>query len=93
MFGPGGVQRVFADRAIFSRAPSADPNMASNLYTFLAMRASQSFTNLHCGRLTRTADPVTLVTNADGVVIGATFHATTPPSPSLSPSPGTSPRR
>lgn len=85
MFGPSGVQRVFNDREIFSRAPSVDPGMATNLFTFLAMRANQSFTNLHCGRLTRTANPVTLVTDANGVVVDARLNTGTGPTASASP--------
>jgi hypothetical protein len=43
-----GIQRVFNDQALFMNAPSPDPAAANNLFTFLAQRANQSFTNLGC---------------------------------------------
>jgi hypothetical protein len=46
-----GIQRVFKDRTTFQNAPSVDPAMATNLFTFLAMRANQSFVNLGCDKL------------------------------------------
>jgi hypothetical protein len=69
-----GIQRVFKDQAIFANAPSVDAAMASNLFTFLAMRANQSFTNLGCQALTKMNNPITLTTT-NGVVTAATFTA------------------
>ncbi len=43
-----GIPRVFNDRAMLANGASPDPAAASNLFTFLAMRANQSFTNLNC---------------------------------------------
>ncbi|WP_063771081.1 hypothetical protein [Streptacidiphilus neutrinimicus] len=68
-----GIQRVFKDQAIFMNGPSVDAAMANNLFTFLAMRANQSFTNLNCGGLLNVANPITLTTDGNGVVINATF--------------------
>ncbi|WP_063770214.1 hypothetical protein [Streptacidiphilus melanogenes] len=74
LFGsPMGIQRVFKDQAIFMNGPSVDAAMANNLFTFLAMRANQSFTNLNCGGLLNVANPITLTTDGNGVVINATF--------------------
>ncbi|GAA1877928.1 hypothetical protein GCM10009753_01270 [Streptantibioticus ferralitis] len=70
---PAGIQRVFKDQAMFANAPSVDAAMATNLFTFLAMRANQSFTNLGCGKLLNAANPVTLTTNGNGVVTAATL--------------------
>ncbi|WP_370076368.1 hypothetical protein [Streptacidiphilus sp. MAP12-16] len=70
---PNGIQRVFKDQAIFQNAPSVDAAMATNLFTFLAMRANQSFTNLGCGGLLNVANPITLTMNGNGVVTAATF--------------------
>ncbi|MET9492435.1 hypothetical protein [Nocardia sp. NPDC006630] len=70
-----GIQRVFKDQAIFSAAPSVDPAAATNLFTFLAMRAQQTFGNLNCQTLINTANPITLTTDGNGVVTAATFTA------------------
>jgi hypothetical protein len=72
---PAGIQRVFKDQAIFANAPSVDAAMATNLFTFLAMRANQSFTNLGCQALTKMNNPITLTMNGNGVVTAATFTA------------------
>ncbi|MEY9969080.1 hypothetical protein ABIA33_007167 [Streptacidiphilus sp. MAP12-16] len=67
-----GIQRVFKDQAMFANAPSVDAAMATNLFTFLAMRAQASFTNLGCQGLLNMNNPITLTTN-NGVVTAATF--------------------
>ncbi|GAB2551774.1 hypothetical protein [Nocardia heshunensis] len=81
-----GVQRVFTDQQIFAAAPSVDPAAATNLFTFLAMRAQQSFANLNCQALIGKPNPVALTTDANGVVTAATFTpdgaATTTPTTS-----------
>ncbi len=68
-------QRTQLDKALTMNGPSPAPANANNLFTFLAMRLNQSFTNLGCGALLKMADPVTLQMNGNGVVIGATFAA------------------
>ncbi len=77
LFGtPQGIMRVFNDMAIFQNAPSVDAAMASNLFTFLGMRANQSFTNLGCMNLLNKPNPIALamtgnvVTNAVMVPLG-----------------------
>jgi hypothetical protein len=84
MFGnAAGIQRVFKDQAMLQNAPSVDPAMATNLFTFLAMRANQSFTNLGCGNLLNEANPITLTMDGNQVVTAATLGAagTTPCTP------------
>ncbi|WP_207892014.1 hypothetical protein [Streptacidiphilus pinicola] len=78
-----GIQRIFKDQGLFVNSPSVDAAMANNLFTFLAMRANQSFTNLNCGGLLNAANPITLTTDGNGVVINATFTplGQTPPAP------------
>ncbi len=69
-----GIIRVANDAQQFLQGqPSPMADAASNLANFVAMRLNQSFTNLNCGPLLNIADPVNLVTDANGVVIGATF--------------------
>jgi len=67
-----GIQRVFKDMAIFANGPSPDPAAANNLFTFLAMRAQQSFENLNCAQLTGQANPIAL-TVTNNVVTAAAF--------------------
>ncbi|HEY4022642.1 MAG TPA: hypothetical protein VGM75_28380 [Pseudonocardiaceae bacterium] len=75
-----GIKRVFKDQAMFQLAPSVDAAMATNLFTFLGMRANQSFTNLGCGNLLNMANPITLTMNGNQVITAATFGAAgTPP--------------
>jgi hypothetical protein len=83
---PMGVQRIFKDQAMFANAPSVDAAMATNLFTFLAMRANQSFTNLGCGKLLGTANPITLTTNGNGVVTAAALAPLGKTPPSAAPS-------
>jgi len=72
LFGnPAGIARVFKDMAMFQNAPSVDAAMATNLFTFLAMRANQSFTNLNCQGLLNMPNPIALTTNGAGVVTAA----------------------
>ena len=68
-----GIQRVFKDQAMFALAPSVDAAMATNLFTFLAMRAQATFTNLNCQALTKMNNPITLTMNGNNVVTAATF--------------------
>jgi hypothetical protein len=68
---PAGITRVFKDQAMFQNAPSVDAAMATNLFTFLAMRANQSFTNLGCGNLLHMANPITLTMNGNQVITAA----------------------
>ncbi len=81
---PAGIQRVFKDQALFSAAPSVDPGAATNLFTFLAMRANQSFANLNCGALLNEANPVNLAMDNNGVVTAAAFGAPAPGGPGAS---------
>jgi hypothetical protein len=82
-----GIQRVFKDQATFQNAPSVDPAMATNLFTFLAMRANQSFTNLGCDKLLNVANPITLTMDANQVVTDATYTplGQTPPGSTCGP--------
>lgn len=68
-----GLPRIQLDQTLTVNGTSPAPTMANSLFTFLAMRFNQSFTNLNCGALINIANPVTLQTDGNGVVIGATF--------------------
>jgi hypothetical protein len=77
-FNAAGIQRVFADMNILVNGTSPNPAAATNLFTFLAMRASDAFMdgNLGCMAQTGKANPITLTVNGNNVVTAATF---TPP--------------
>ena len=73
---PGGIQRVFnLDESLFETKTSPAPAEATNLFTFLATRAQQSFTNLGCGPLLNENNPINLTVNGAGVTTAATFNA------------------
>ncbi len=78
-----GLPRIAQDKPFTSAQPSPDPAAASNLFTFLAMRFQASFSSddgfLHCTRLLHRHNPVTLQTDKNGTVIGATFDINVPP--------------
>jgi hypothetical protein len=73
---PAGIRRVFADQGILVNGASPDPAAANNLFSFLAMRANDSFTNLGCGG----NNPIRLVMKND-VVVGARIAAAGAPAP------------
>jgi hypothetical protein len=66
--------RLALDKQYLVVAPSPFPNEADSLFTFMAMRASQSYVNLGCQALLNLPDRITLTTNSQGVVTGATIH-------------------
>ncbi len=66
-------KRLRLDTRLTMKVTSPAPAMASNLFTFLAMRLNQSFTNLGCMGLLKMKNPVTLTTNGAGVVVAAAF--------------------
>lgn len=68
-----GVPRVQLDQTLTVNGASPAPAAANSLFAFLAMRINQSFTLLNCGNLLNIANPVTLQTDGNGVVTGATF--------------------
>jgi hypothetical protein len=73
-----GLPRIAQDRSLTAAAASPFPNMATNLFTFLASRFHATFSNadgfLRCTHLLHVRNPVHLVTNNAGVVVGADIH-------------------
>jgi hypothetical protein len=97
------LTRMQENKALFTTQPSPDMNAASNLFTFLSTRFSQTYNNLKCDILLDSINPVTLVVT-NGITTDATFTAVNPyqfsgqdpyvlvqPSPSPSPIPTPSP--
>src|SRR6185437_3069152 len=88
-----GVTRTKLDRTLTNTTVSPDTGAASNLFSFLAMRLQQSYTNLGCQQLLHMRNPVHLKMNGAGLVVDATFDRVTTggtPSPSASTAAGAS---
>ncbi len=74
MVGTAGLTRIKNDMPLTINATSPAPAMANSLFTFLAMRFNQSYTNLGCqGLLNNAPNPVTLTMDGNGVVTAATI--------------------
>jgi hypothetical protein len=69
-----GISRLKLDEPMTMNGQTPNAAMATNLFTFLAMRANQSWTNLTCQNLLNIANPVTLTMDPNGVVTGATIN-------------------
>jgi hypothetical protein len=68
-----GLPKVELDKPFleaFGRSP--DPGISSDLHLFLLNRFMESWDNLACERHTGIPNPVTVTTDADGQVVGAT---------------------
>lgn len=74
-----GQQRTQLDQNLTMNGPSPAPAMANNLFTFLASRLNQSYTNLGCQNLLNMPDPIQVTTDGNGVAIAAKFNVTTTP--------------
>jgi hypothetical protein len=70
---PHGIQRVFNAQAVYAAGRSPNADTGTNLFTFLASRASDAFGLLGCDAALNQKNPITLTTNADGQVSAATF--------------------
>ncbi|HLG62015.1 MAG TPA: hypothetical protein VKY19_08790 [Ktedonosporobacter sp.] len=71
-----GLPRISGEQTIFQNFPSPDGGtVTSNLFTFLANRLNATFSagGLNCVSLLKIQNPVTLTTDANGVVTAATI--------------------
>jgi hypothetical protein len=84
-----GQQRTQLDQNLTVNGPTPSAAMATNLFTFLANRLSQSFTNLGCMNLLHMNNPVTVTVNGAGVATAATFAAAGTPVTTCGPTPPT----
>lgn len=66
------ITRLQANKASFTTQQSPDLNAASNLFTFLATRFSQTYVNLKCDILLDQANPV-ILTLTGGITTDAAF--------------------
>ena len=67
-----GLTRIKNDMTLTVNATSPAPAMANSLFTFLAMRFNQSYTNLNCTNLLKAPNPVAL-TMTNNIVTAATI--------------------
>jgi len=68
---------LIPDAAHPTRGVSPDPAVADSLFTFLAQRYVASYDILGCADLLHLADPISVSSNAQGIVTGALINTTT----------------
>ncbi|PYX90978.1 MAG: hypothetical protein DMG67_11775 [Acidobacteria bacterium] len=68
------INKMILDRPQLTVFRSPFPNIANSLFTFMAQRFVGSYELLNCADLLGQPDPVTLITDANGIVIDATFQ-------------------
>lgn len=92
-----GLPRIAGDQALLQSQPSPFPAVASNLFTFLAIRFMATFQDqpafLHCTALLGVQNPVTVTTDANGVASSAAINLQPGPLAAASPTPSPSPDR
>ena len=69
-----GMPRLVLDKPLTIKGQTPDAGMANTLFTFLAQRFQASYNNLNCQMLLNIPNPVTTQTDANGVVISATYN-------------------
>jgi hypothetical protein len=69
-----GLPRIQLDMPITINAGTPAADAANSLFTFLANRFMQSYTNLGCQNLLNKPNPVTVQMDGNGVVISATIN-------------------
>jgi hypothetical protein len=78
-----GIPRLQLERPFFIVRPSPFPNLADSLWTFMMLRFSGTYMLLNergrtCADLLGQPNPVSLTTNAEGVVTAAEFNIGAP---------------
>lgn len=66
-------ERMLLDQTLFTATASPKPDVANSLFTFLAQRFVASYDILGCSALLNTPDPVTVLTDSQGVAVSATI--------------------
>jgi hypothetical protein len=78
-----GLPRIVADEQYTEPAASPMPTVASNLFTFIANRFQNTFSDqpgfLHCPTLLGVQNPVSVETNDAGVVVNVQINLDPPP--------------
>lgn len=70
-----GPKRIQLDQSLTVSRPSSDPQVASNLYTFLARRFNFTYSaqGLGCEQLLNRPSPITVQYDANGIAVDATI--------------------
>lgn len=69
-----GAPRIVLDAPLTVKMTAPDPAVGNTLFTFLAQRFANSYTNLKCQQLLGKASPLVTTQNGKGVAISATFN-------------------
>jgi hypothetical protein len=69
-----GLPRIVADQKLTAAAASPFPDQANSLFNFLALRFQGSYDMLTCQKLLGLVNPITVTTDANGVVVGAKIN-------------------
>lgn len=71
-----GAARIASDAPLTVKGATPDPATGNTLFTFLAQRYVNSYTNLNCQNLLGSPSPIATVQNNNGAAISATFNST-----------------
>ena len=69
-----GAPRIVLDAPFTVKMTTPDPATGNTLFTFLAQRFVNSYTNLNCQKLTGKASPIATAQDGNGAAISATFN-------------------
>lgn len=69
-----GAPRIVMDAPLTAKATTPDPATGNTLFTFLAQRFVNSYTNLNCQQQLRKASPLATAQDGQGVAVSATFN-------------------
>jgi hypothetical protein len=69
-----GAPRIVLDAPFTVKMTTPDPATGNTLFTFLAQRYVNSYTNLNCQKLTGKPSPIATAQDGNGAAISATFN-------------------
>jgi hypothetical protein len=69
-----GAPRIVLDAPFTVQTATPDDATGNNLFTFLAQRFVNSYTNLNCQQLLGQPSPIATTQNANGAAVSATFN-------------------
>lgn len=69
-----GAQRIVLDAPLTVKMTTPDPATGNTLFTFLAQRFVNSYTNLNCQKLTGKPSPLATAQDGNGAAISVTFN-------------------
>lgn len=72
-----GAPRIVKDAPITARWSTPDPAVGNTLFTFLAQRFANTYTNLNCKQFLGKKSPIATKLNGDGVAVKVIFNGDT----------------